>query len=628
MGLFHVIPLPAQMQGSVVAVDAPFELRWQSAVCRRTEAFARNMLADAKVGVVEIDVRECCTGLPTVEMDESYTLTRTQSGCRLVAATTWGALRGIATLYFADGGLPDEVQDSPRFAWRGVSLDVARHFISAHEIKRTIAGMALLKLNVLHLHLTDDQAFRLKLDCAPELAGDEHYARSAIDELVSYAADHGVRVVPEIDVPGHVTAWLVAHPEWGQEPVQPTNRFGVHKACLNPHDEAVYTALEAIFAEVGEWFPDDYLHLGGDEVHPAWWTTSEDIQVYAERLQISPEDLQNRFNQRLCGVLREQGKVPIGWDEVLHQDMPDMVVQNWRGVTTRDRALNKGLDAIISAPYYLDLHYANDMYYAYDPQGSQAELVQLEDEHRLDPRLAHVAAGIEWTHMWRKQAEERQPGSGGRVLGGEACMWSELVDERTLFVRLFSRLPSVAERLWSPDTVTDAEDFYTRLGKLWRSEYFDLDGEQRSALIARGLSETQAGLVMLLEPVKWYGRLLGEEALAARLAGEEMPQARPYKVDTPLDRAVDLIAPESLSARALADADDATWQRLAAEWTAVCTQDWPEDVQPAIDGLGQFGRFIKTPGESVESAWDYYGPHGEFVLAVVPAWINWCENRG
>ena len=423
---------------------------------------------------------------------------------------------------------------------------MARHFLTLDSLQRVVDGMALLKLNVLHLHLTDDQGFRFGSERFPRLPSTAHYTKQQLRQLVAYAADRGVRIVPELDVPGHVTSWLTAYPEWGLHPVRATNRYGVHRACLDPTKDSVYDALAELLAEVADVFPDRYLHLGGDEVHPQWWSDDSGVGALMQREQLADvAAVQNYFMQRMVDILDTIERTAIGWDEVLHPQMPQMVVQNWRGASTRDRARHQGLPCIVSSPFYLDLMYPADFHYV-DIAAEQSELLALEDEQRADPRLAHVAQGIEWTLQWRAHALHNQTLSGP-ILGGEACLWSELVDEQTWPVRLWSRVPVIAECLWREPEVSSVT---ARLGNAL--ELLDVSQLSQTQLRAIGLDDAQAEMAMWLEPVKWYARLLGETALQARLAGREMPQARPYQTDTALNKVVDFLPPAESCAAQLA----------------------------------------------------------------------------
>ena len=185
----------------------------------------------------------------------------------------------------------------------------------------------------------------------------------------------------------------------------------MHPACLDPTREEVYDALASLFAELAEVFPDRYVHVGGDEVNPKWWQRSERIQAFITEHNLQDErGLQNYFLQRVHNILVNLDKQVIGWDEVLHEQMPDCLVQNWRGATTRDRALAVPRSCIVSAPYYLDLHFPADIHYRFDPLASQQDWLRMEDELAADLRLEHIASALAWTHQWRDGAIDR----GGR----------------------------------------------------------------------------------------------------------------------------------------------------------------------------------------------------------------------
>ena len=511
--------------------------------------------------------------LPALGDDESYRLVVDAAGAHIEAPEEWGVLRAFATLAQlaqVDGGggfLPAvAIEDAPRFGWRGLMIDVARHFISLPALKRTLDAMAFHKLNVLHLHLSDDQAFRFRGDAHPELAtAAGHYTRRELSALVREAAARGIRVVPELDVPGHVASWLVAHPEWGLGaiPAAPSRRFGVHGCCLNPDHPGAMRAVAALFGELAETFPDRHAHFGGDEVQLAG---HGDVAA-----------LQARFNARVTQTLKRLGKTPMAWDEALHPELPrDVTIQCWRGSTALARALAAGFDAVLSAPYYLDLALPADAHYRVDPATGVGAGIA------ADPRFAHVSAGIErLERAWSTPAMPPLPDAAerGTVLGGEACMWTELVTDDLLDGRVWGRMPAIAERFWSPRPgVADAaaiEDMYVRLAgnqrQLARAGVLDLDAARRAGLSRLGLSgadiDALAPLIDALEPVKWYARLLGPAALKRRMEGVgEAGAERPYDADARLDRIVDVIAPESLAARALATAGRQALRAVAAGW--------------------------------------------------------------
>lgn len=642
-----LLPYPQRVEPALVELESetgPADtVLWASATDPRVAQRLAELLPQGVGRPLTLEVDQIDPGYPQLGLDESYRLVFSAAGVVLQAPTTWGALHGVTSLWqlHVASTLPVSgvIADHPRFAWRGVLIDVARHFLPMALLYRVVDAIARLKLNVLHLHLTDDQGFRLQSSAYPQLASAESYSPAQLRGLIEFAACLGVRVVPELDVPGHVNSWLEKYPEWGLAEVAPTRKFGVHEACLNVTDATVYTALQSLFSEVAALFPDDHVHIGGDEVHPAWWSADAQVQAYMRQHGLADvRALQAHFNQRLCAMLGAMGKQVVAWDEVLHEQMPELIVQNWRGATTRDRALAAGQDCVVSAPYYLDLFYPAELHYKFDPQAPQQRLLAAEDAMRDDLRLQHVAQGLAWTDQWRNEAIDLDATNSGhgRVLGGEACLWSELVDAQTLEVRLFSRLPAVAERLWSAADVDDVDDFYRRLAQVVEMPGIQMSALQQTRLTALGLTEQQIEAAAYLEPVKWYARLLGAEALQARLRGQEMPQARPYQTHTPLNRVVDFIAPESFAARGLLLLRATQLRKLCRSWRALDANAWPQDVQAAISGLHRVGELLEillaqAPqqlpelDEVREELLDIYQPRGEYMVAVVPWLLSWLE---
>ncbi|MGD8176293.1 family 20 glycosylhydrolase [Marinimicrobium sp. ARAG 43.8] len=265
------------------------------------------------------------------------------------------------------------VDDQPRFGWRGLMLDTVRHFFSVDTIKRQLDGMAAAKLNIFHWHLTDDQGWRLESRAYPKLhedaSGGQYYTWEQVREIVNYAADRGIQVMPEIDMPGHSSAIAVAYPELmsAPGPYEPEDRWGVHNPLLNPANDEVYRFAHAILKEVADLFPFDYIHIGGDEVDPQHWETNPDIQAFMERMKLADaHDLHAYFNQRLSAILTSLDRKMMGWDEVLHPALPtSTAVQSWQGPDALGEAADAGHPAILSTGFYLDqpqpagYHYRN-----------------------------------------------------------------------------------------------------------------------------------------------------------------------------------------------------------------------------------------------------------------------------
>ena len=578
---------------------------------------------------IEVAIAETTAERPRLDDSYAYRLVINETGVRIEADTQWGALSALITLaqLTNDESVPCcIVIDAPRFQWRGLMVDVARHFISLETLRRTLDAMGYFKLNVLHIHLSDDQAFRFLGTTFPELASPEHYTALELTALVAYAADRGVRVVPELDVPGHTTSWLLAHPEWGSgSEVSASLSFGPHETVLDPTSSEVMDVLEQIFGEIAEIFPDEYVHFGGDEVRSSEWRSSASIQNYMRAQKIDDTDgLQAAFNRQLICTLEGLGKYPVGWDEVLHPNLPDnVVIQCWRGMHGRDEALQAGYDCVVSAPYYLDLFMPAGVHYQYDPEAGEADLARLDGRLRSDPRFAHVVGDIGWGKGFTDYPELATP-EAGRLLGGEACIWSELVTDELLDRRVWSRMPAIAERFWSDRDIRDEVDMYRRLEyQLVRLEQlYGINAmSDRDMLNAPGLTP----LIDMLEPVKGYTRILGKELSVARREGRDVTQIkRPYGTDTSLDRVVDLIAPESAATRHFgealkADEDTSGW---TAGWRSQhrtllgLLPKRPElgELEEASRALAELADVVDVGGE-VNPAWA--GPFGEYVLPVV-----------
>ena len=383
-------------------------------------------------------------------VDESYELNVHNGFVDIDSKTDIGALRALETLvqlidhndnfFFIEGV---NIKDKPRFDWRGLMIDVARHFQPVEVLKRNIDAMASMKMNVFHWHLSDDQGFRFKSDTYPklhELGSDGlYYTNPQIKEVVSYANKRGIRVVPEIDVPGHATAILTAYPELGSKDgyEYKIERFsGIFHATLNPMNPKVYSFLNNLFGEIVPLFPDAYFHIGGDENEGKHWDENIKIQDFKRKKGLkNNHELQTYFNIKLQKILAKYDKKLMGWDEIMTDQMPkSAIIHSWRGVNegfkegTLIEAVKKGYQAVLSNDYYIDRVQSVDHHYLFDPTGS----VQLSEEER-------------------------------RVLGGEATMWSELVTPLTIDSRIWPRTAAIAERFWSSKEVKDLKNMRKRL---------------------------------------------------------------------------------------------------------------------------------------------------------------------
>ena len=574
---------------------------------------------------IRFEVARAGAAVPTIDSTEAYSIEWQGRSILVRAAEEWGALAGLATLCQAldQGRELRRVDDRPRFAWRGLMIDVARRFMPIETLQAVLDGMWYVKLNVLHLHLSDDQGFRFASTRFPELASaDGAYDASALTDLVRRAADRGIRVVPELDVPGHVSSWLLAHPEWafeGTAPVAPVREFGVHRATLNPANESAMVAVEVLFGELADVFPDEFLHFGGDEVALDDWAADPTVAAWMAREGVASGDVQARFNERVVEAIQTRGRRAIGWDEALHETLDRRVaVEVWRGARGRDNALRAGFDVVVSAPYYLDLFYPGEAHYVYGPAD---DFTTPDTRVRGIDRMRHVVAGLDWIDAVMTYPDLPAGAKPGRLLGGEACLWSELVSPDLLPERLWSRLPMLADRFWNalPGPIDDLA-----VTNEWVACTLAERGVARIASPAEDLEM----LGRLLEPVKWYRRLLGPGYEIRLAGGREEEAERPYSVDSLLDRTVDSVATESFVSRAI-EADLA-----AGRWPS--TDGW-RVAEPVLDAYADVA--LLAAGRALASLADVVdarrtgrpspltradvdacaGPYGEYLLPLAYA---------
>lgn len=356
--------------------------RWRQRIELQTGWTLQPAGDSADQPLITIRIKQAVAELPQPDSDESYRLSITAEGALLSANTRFGAMHGMETLLqllqtdASNTSLPlVTIADVPRFPWRGVLLDSARHFLPLEDIKRQLDGMAAAKLNVFHWHLTDDQGWRFASERYPRLqqqASDgQFYTVQQMKELVAYASQRGIRVVPEIDLPGHASAIAVAYPELisAPGPYQMQRGWGVHQPTLDPGNEQVYQFVDALIGEMAAIFPDPYLHIGGDEVDPAQWKSSPDIQAFMRKNNLEDTHaLQAYFNQRLELILEKYQRRMVGWDEIYHPSLPrTIVIQSWQGPDSLGASAQDGYQGVLSTGFYLDqpqstgYHYRNEI---------------------------------------------------------------------------------------------------------------------------------------------------------------------------------------------------------------------------------------------------------------------------
>ncbi|HWQ56494.1 MAG TPA: family 20 glycosylhydrolase [Bryobacteraceae bacterium] len=525
----ELMPLPAKLTpapGSLT-IDANFRVAFTGHREPRLDAAAGRLsaLLSRKTG---IPMRGTGQGSAALEFrcagpgdtDESYRLSVTPQGARIEAAQPPGVLRGMATfaqlVQLGPKGFEVpavQIEDRPRFPWRGLMLDVARHWMPMDVIRRTLDAMAAVKLNVLHLHLADDQGFRVESRRYPKLQGmgsdGQYYTQQQIREIVDYARERAIRILPEFDMPAHTGSWFAGYPELaaGPGPYPIERGFGIFDPVLDPTREEVYQFLDGFIGEMATLFPDPYFHIGGDEVNGKQWNANPRILEFKRAQGMKDNhELQAYFTRRVQAIVQKHGKKMVGWEEILNPALSrDTVVHAWRGEKSLPQVASRGFPTILSYGYYLDMMEPAERHYLVEPEMS-----------------------------------------GGKILGGEACEWSEHVTPENVDARIWPRTAAIAERFWSPREVRDVDSMYRRLAFVSRElEWVGLEHESSfrmmtARLAGRHSAEPVRVLAEVVEPVKQYKR----------------HNSRTYTSLTAFNRLVDVARPESRVAREFGQAVD------------------------------------------------------------------------
>jgi hexosaminidase len=576
----HLMPQPAQMSvgSGGLALDSTFAVEVPGVSdARLTDAIDRAVrrieteagLRHAGRGVagktrLVVKVERAAEPVQSIDEDESYSLSVTDAGAEIDAPTEVGAMRGLETLIQlvqpkGTGYIIPAVtiHDTPRFRWRGLMVDCGRHFEPMDVLKRTLDGMAAVKLNVFHWHLTEDQGFRIESKLYPALTAKGSdglfYTQQQARELVAYARARGIRVVPEFEMPGHSAAWLIAYPELasGTKPDEIRREFGVSDTAIDPTREATYVFIDRFLTEMAGIFPDAYIHIGGDETPAPDWKTNPRIVAFMKAHSIKDNDaLQAYFNTRVLKTIARLHRHMIGWDEVLTPGLPkDVVVQSWRGEESLFKGAKLGYAGVLSAPYYLDGMKPAGVHYLADPLPSTSDLTP----------------------------EERK-----RILGGEVCMWAEHIEGRTIDSRIWPRTAAIAERFWSPENVRDVDDMYRRLE--WVS--IELEGVGLTHLQAEDAGLRELSGAENINALRTVASVLEPVSFGERAQTQHTDQL------TPLDGFVDAVRPDPVSRqwfetavkRFLADpkGDTADRSTLAAWFTSLSNAVPPAQQQIAI----------------------------------------------
>ena len=486
--------------------------------------------------------------------DESYHLEISTTDVQLTAANPIGVLRGLQTFLQLVRITPKSfsvpvvtIDDKPRFPWRGLLIDSGHRFIPISVVKRNLDGMEAVKLDVFHWRFADDLGFHIESKRFPLLqekgSGGFYYSQNEVREIIAYARDRGIRVVPEFDMPCHTTAWFAGYPNLASGP------DASRSSAIDPTSENTYKFLSGFIGEMAALFPDSYFHTGGDECDAKEWEANPRIQKFMQEHAIKDgAALQALFTAKIQRIVAERKKIMVGWDEVLQPDTPkDVVIQSWRGEASLSEAARRGYRGVLSSGYYIDLNQSAAEHYLVDPLGGSAAALT--------------------------------PDEKARVLGGEPTMWTDIVSNENIDNRIWPRTAAIAERLWSPQEVQDVDSMYKRLAVVSQKlSYYGL----RHRLITDEMLQRMSG-----EPDPMPLKVLASVVQPPRLY--ERQELRTYTDFTPLNRLDDAVPPESDTAREFNElaklitqgrATVQEWQK-AREWLALW-RDNDAKLQPLL----------------------------------------------
>ena len=497
-----IIPEPAKVVTTEGEFTLPEHILIQAAPMQELKPaidFIKEKLA--ATGAV-VTVRNTFTSPATIKLllnkktdttlgKEGYYLTVDKKGIVIRANSSAGLFYGEQTLVQL---LPKEIEsaepvahikwivpfvditDYPRFGWRGLMLDVSRHFFTKEEVKQYIDQMAMYKFNLLHMHLTDDEGWRIQIKSLPRLttvgaynakeigefgtfpvpAANEprtyggFYTQEDIRELVKYAKSRFIDIMPEVDVPGHSLAAVVAYPELSCTPgadqyqVRSGERIRVDNT-LNPSSEKTYAFLDKVLTEVAALFPFEYVHMGGDECNKAFWAKSDSVTALMKRENLKTyEEVQSYFEKRLEKIVESKGKKFIGWDEIIEGGLgPDAAVMSWRGIKGGITAAKLGHKVVMSPTTFAYLDY-------------------MQSDRVMEP---HVYATLRLDKTYQFEPVPDSVDSK-LILGGQANLWTEQVfNFRQVEYMTWPRGMAIAESVWSPKEKKNWDTFFPKVEK-------------------------------------------------------------------------------------------------------------------------------------------------------------------
>jgi hexosaminidase len=436
-----------------------------------------------------------------VDRPEMYLLDIKNNQIKICGQDVQGIVHGIQTLLQllplnTSGNIlvpTVSIQDYPRFRYRGMHLDVSRHFFPASFVKKYIDYLAFHKMNTFHWHLTDDQGWRIEIKSYPKLTEvgawrdstlightratpvrfdgvryGGYYTQDEVKDIIHYAAVRGITIIPEVDIPGHSRAAIASYPELSTDPDSSWKvatiwaTFNRHNNVLAPN-EKTFAFLKAVFGEIADLFPSPYIHVGGDECSKTWWKADPQTQSFMKQHGLKDEtELQTYFIQQVIGYLKAKGKKVIGWDEILEPGLDtSAIIMNWRGVKAAITAAENGHEVIMvpGKPLYFDFYQSKERdslaIGGYNP---------LDSVYLFEPVPVQIAA----------------KGLSNQVLGAQANVWAEYIAYPSkVEYMIFPRMTALSEVLWTDKNKKDIVDFKRRLEvtavpryRFWNSSYY------------------------------------------------------------------------------------------------------------------------------------------------------------
>ena len=487
---YNIVPLPQSItlqKGEPFTLEATVQILAPAALKQEAEflqTYLRDLVGvdfplaqkrEKKVCYIELAVS------PKVTAKEGYVLTVSKKGVTIQGGSAAGVFYGIQTLRksFACTSAESLLQmfqlpaaiitDAPRFSWRGMHLDCSRHFYSIQFVKKFIDLLALHNMNVFHWHLTDDQGWRIEIKKWPKLTtvGSQrsgtiigtnsdlddgipyggYYTQAEAREIVAYAAERHITVVPEIDMPGHMLAALASYPELGCTggPYEVGHYWGVYKDVLCVGNERVYQFVEDVLTEVMDIFPSEVIHIGGDETPTEKWEQCPKCQA----LGLPKDKIQARFTQRVFDFLTAHHRRALGWDEILDGCPQDAMIMSWRGSEPGAKAAAEGHDVVMTPTThcYFDYQQVEDRQFEPSRCGG---FIPVEKVYALDP--APESFSVE---------------ARSHILGTQANLWTEYITtESMLEYQALPRMSALAEVQWTQPERKDYEAFKVRLTSL------------------------------------------------------------------------------------------------------------------------------------------------------------------